>query len=159
MYPGQKLLGDDKNDILTDTFIQAFFLTTLNPQAKTIIDSDTNSQSLLNYQYALLYMRCLQIELWGALPPYDFAVWKENPNALVSCDFRQPSTNSFNWWEPVDCHPDWILQQHIATGHCKITDAKGTLRQDKNQTPLWGECRQLSKQFDQLTADIFGSGT
>ena len=102
----------------------------------------------------MIYLRCLQIEFWGALPPYDFAVWKEDPNALVSCDYRQPSTNSFNWWELVDFHPDWILMQHIATGHCKITDANGNMRQDKNQTPLWGEGRQLSRQFDQLTADI-----
>ena len=154
MHPAQKLLGDDKTDILSDIFIQSAFTTTLNPQIKNIIDTDTNSQSLLNYQYAMIYLRCLQIEFWGALPPYDFAVWKEDPNALVSCDYRQPSTNSFNWWEPIDIHPDWILMQHIATGHCKITDAKGAMRQDKNQTTLWGECRPLSRQFDQLTADI-----
>ena len=153
-YPGQKLLGDAKTDILSDTFIQSSFTTALNPKAKNIIDTDPNSESFLNYQYAMIYLRCLQIEFWGALPPYDFAVWKEDPNALVSCDYRQPSTNSFNWWELVDFHPDWILMQHIATGHCKITDANGNMRQDKNQTPLWGEGRQLSRQFDQLTADI-----
>ena len=153
-YPGQKLLGDAKTDILSDTFIQSSFTTALNPKAKNIIDTDPNSESFLNYQYAVIYLRCLQIEFWGALPPYDFAVWKEDPNALVSCDYRQPSTNSFNWWELVDFHPDWILMQHIATGHCKITDANGNMRQDKNQTPLWGEGRQLSRQFDQLTADI-----
>ena len=152
--PGQKLLGDAKTDILSDTFIQSSFTTALNPKAKNIIDTDPNSESFLNYQYAMIYLRCLQIEFWGALPPYDFAVWKEDPNALVSCDYRQPSTNSFNWWELVDFHPDWILMQHIATGHCKITDANGNMRQDKNQTPLWGEGRQLSRQFDQLTADI-----
>lgn len=153
-YPGQKLLGDAKTDILSDTFIQSSFTTALNPKAKNIIDTDPNSESFLNYQYAMIYLRCLQIEFWGALPPYDFAVWKEDPNALVSCDYRQPSTNSFHWWELVDFHPDWILMQHIATGHCKITDANGNMRQDKNQTPLWGEGRQLSRQFDQLTADI-----
>ena len=153
-YPGQKLLGDAKTDILSDTFIQSSFTTALNPKAKNIIDTDPNSESFLNYQYAMIYLRCLQIEFWGALPPYDFAVWKEDPNALVSCDYRQPSTNSFNWWELVDFHPDWILMQHIATGHCKITDANGNMRQDKNQTPLWGEGRQLSRQFDQLTVDI-----
>ncbi len=153
-YPGQKLLGDAKTDILSDTFIQSSFTTALNPKAKNIIDTDPNSESFLNYQYAMIYLRCLQIEFWGALPPYDFAVWKEDPNALVSSDYRQPSTNSFNWWELVDFHPDWILMQHIATGHCKITDANGNMRQDKNQTPLWGEGRQLSRQFDQLTADI-----
>ncbi|MBO7621221.1 MAG: hypothetical protein J6T06_11970, partial [Victivallales bacterium] len=57
MHPAQKLLGDDKTDILSDIFIQSPFTTTLNPQIKNIIDTDTNYQSLLNNQYPMINMR------------------------------------------------------------------------------------------------------
>lgn len=156
LNPGQKLLGDDTNDLLPETFIIAPFHTTLAPNIKQIldIDNDIYSQSILNYQYAIIYLRCLQIELWGNLPPYDLSALKKGYNKHIFCDFKQPSTHSFNWWEPIDRHPDWILLQHVVTGHCKIINAKGEQRFDKKQRPLWGECREICKKFDELTDDI-----